>query len=85
MPALYASESDEAAQRIVALVNENNSEDMSQRLKEKTKKKELDWSKVKDPSNKIALRAVEEFQALKQKRIEKQNKDRLEEAKKMQK
>ena len=61
VPALYASENDEASKRIVALVSENNSENMSQRLQQKNKKKALEWSKVKDPSNKIALRAVEEF------------------------
>ena len=86
VPALYSSESDEASKRIVAIASDNMSaEELSQRINNKNKKKELDWAKVKDPSNKIALRAVEEFQALKQKRIEKQNKDRLEEAKKRQK
>lgn len=86
VPALYSSESDEASKRIVAIASDNMSgEELSQRIAEKNKRKELDWAKVKEPSNKIALRAVEEFQALKQKRIEKQNKDRLEEAKKKQK
>ena len=85
VPALYTSESDEASKRIVALADNMTADENSQRIATKNKKKELEWSKVKDPSNPIALRAVEEFQALKQKRIEKQNKDRLEEAKKMQK
>lgn len=39
---------------------------------------------MKDPSNPIALRAVEQYQAMKQKRIEKQNFLQLEEAKKKQ-
>lgn len=38
---------------------------------DKRKLKELEWSKVKEPTNPIALRAVEQYQAAKQKRIEK--------------
>ena len=69
VPALY-SEGEDASKRIVALTEENKAEEKSKRL-EQRKKKELDWNKVKDPSNPIALRAVEQFQAMKQKRIEK--------------
>lgn len=43
------------------------------------------WSEIKEPKNKIALRAVEEIQKVKQARFEKQNRERLEEAKKQQK
>ena len=82
VPALFDPD-DEASKRIVALT-EKRPEEASKRQEER-KKKPLDWSKVKEPTNPIALRAVEEFQALKQKRIEKQNKDRVEEAKKIQK
>ena len=49
------------------------------------KGRHLEWNKVKEPSNPIALRAVEQYQAQRQKQIEKKNKARMEEAKKKQK
>ena len=45
----------------------------------------IDWNKIKAPTNPIALRAVEQYQALKQKKIERKNKELMEEAKKKQK
>ena len=59
VPSLFDPEDDEASKRIVALT-ENKTEENSKRKEEK-KKKPLDWSKVKEPTNPIALRAVEEF------------------------
>ena len=44
----------------------------------------MDWNKIKEPKNPIALRAVEQYQAIKQKQIEKKNKERMEQAKKQQ-
>ena len=67
----------------MALVLEGAEDELSRRLANR-RKKELEWSKVKEPTNPLALRAVEHYQALKQKRLEKQNKERLEEAKKKQ-
>ena len=51
--------------QIVALTDHLSSEELTKRIQEKRKKKELDWAKVKEPSNPIALRAVEEYQAKK--------------------
>ena len=61
VPALFDPEDDDASKRIVALT-ENRTEEASKRQEEKKKKqKPLDWSKVKAPTNPMALRAVEEF------------------------
>ena len=45
----------------------------------------LEWNKIKEPKNPMALRAVEQYQALKQRQIERKNKELMEEAKKKQK
>jgi len=55
VPALYE---DEAQSMIVALTEAGTCEDHSRRA-EKRRKKELEWSKIREPSNPIALRAVE--------------------------
>ena len=56
MPAILSEDSE--SNGIVAIVNEINSDGQTKRTLTQ-KKKEIDWSKVKDPSNPIALRAVE--------------------------
>ena len=42
------------------------------------------WENAKDPKSKLALRAVEEYNAMKRKRLEKEFKAKQEEAKKKQ-
>ena len=56
VPAILSEDSE--SNGIVAIVNEINSDGQTKRTLTQ-KKKEIDWSKVKDPSNPIALRAVE--------------------------
>lgn len=41
-------------------------------LKEKNEKKALMWSEVKEPKNKIAMKAFQDINQIKQKRIEKE-------------
>ena len=63
VPALFKNGENgeiDGSNRIVAIADGLTAEERSKR-KDKRKKKELDWSKVKEPSNPIALRAVEEF------------------------
>ena len=45
----------------LALIDDDSAEEHISRRAERRKKKELEWSKVKEPSNPIALRAVEEY------------------------
>ena len=63
---------------VVAIYDEDENEEFYEK-----NIKHLEWSKVKEPKNPYALRAVEHYQAKKQKRIEQQNQQRLEEAKKI--
>lgn len=46
------------------MVDQLNQDELTKRS-EKLKKKEIDWAKVREPSNPIALRAVEQYQAAK--------------------
>jgi len=63
---------------VIAISDNSVSEETTKRAQQR----KLEWSKVKEPSNQIALRAVEQYNAAKQKRIEKQNLILVEEAKK---
>ena len=81
VPALYDGNN---PNNMVVALTESNAEAESKRA-ERRRQKALDWNKVKEPSDPLARRAVEEFQAMKQKRIEQQNQARLEEAKRIQK
>ena len=63
VPAIYedSQKEPESNNMALALIDDDSAEEHISRRAERRKKKELEWSKVKEPSNPIALRAVEEY------------------------
>ena len=85
IPAVLKSDQSEdpSSNRQVALSVERDSEIES--MISKQKRREPNWASIKQPKGPIAIKAFEEIEKIKAKRLEKINKAKVDEAKKKQK
>lgn len=74
---------EEQARALALQIDEEEFQKKLRDMKSNSKrKKPVTWNDAKEPKNKIAMRAFEELNQIKQKRMEQQNRSRIEEVRK---